>query len=186
MTTSTSSNPSRGRRRRSGGNRSSSNNRRNNNRGGNRNRGPRKPQKLTFWQKLLSAFGIKPKASNKGTGRPKSVKRVSGADKKKAAGGEKKQRQKRTPEIIPVETPRLYIGNLSYDATESDLNELFSGVGSVKEVEIISHRHTQRSKGYGFLEMTTTDEAKRAVEVLHDKDFMGRKLVVSGAKVRKD
>ncbi|QQL46091.1 RNA recognition motif domain-containing protein [Sulfuriroseicoccus oceanibius] len=183
MTTSTSSSSSRGGRRRSGGNRSSST-RRNNN--GNRNRGPRKPKKLTFWQKVLKALGIEPKQTNKGTGRPKSVKRVSGNEQKGQQGGEKKKRAKRTPEIIPVESPRLYIGNLSYDASEADLTELFSGVGTVKEVEIISHRHTQRSKGYGFLEMTTTDEAKRAVEVLHDQDFMGRKLVVSGAKVRKD
>jgi len=183
MTTSTSSNSSRGGRRRSGGNRSSSN-RRNNN--PNRSRTTRKPKKLTFWQKILKAFGVEPQPDNKGTGRPKSVKRVSGSDQSTPASGDKKKRPKRTPEIIPVESPRLYIGNLSYDATENDLTELFSGVGTVKEVEIISHRHTQRSKGYGFLEMTTTDEAIRAVEVLHDQDFMGRKLVVSGAKVRND
>lgn len=169
-------------RRRSGGNRSSGNNRQRNN---NRGRGPRKPKKLTFWQKIVAFFGGDPSPSNKGTGRPKTtVKRVSGADKESDAPA--KQRTKRTPEIIPVEGPRLYLGNLSYDATEEDLTSLFSGVGTVSEVEIISHRHTQRSKGYAFLEMTSTEEAKRAVDELHDKDFMGRKLVVSGAKSRKD
>lgn len=91
-------------------------------------------------------------------------------------------RKKRGPELVDVTTGRLYVGNLSYDAAESDLLELFNGVGAVESAEVVSHRHTQRSKGYAFVCMTTVDEAKRAVEVLHDKDFMGRKLVVSGAK----
>ncbi len=74
------------------------------------------------------------------------------------------------------------MGNLSFDATESDLSELFNGVGQVVNVEVVSHKHTQRSKGFAFVQMQTTDEAKRAVEELHDKAFMGRPLVVSGAK----
>ncbi len=76
------------------------------------------------------------------------------------------------------------MGNLSYDATESDLFELFSGVGTVKNAEVVCNRRTQRSKGYAFVEMQSLDEAKRAVTELHDKDYMGRKLVVSGAKAR--
>ncbi|NNJ43044.1 MAG: RNA-binding protein [Akkermansiaceae bacterium] len=80
-----------------------------------------------------------------------------------------------------METPRLYLGNLSYDATEHDLEDLFKGVGSVRSVEIIYNRQTHRSKGYGFIEMLHVDEAKRAVEVLHDQPFMGRNLVVNGA-----
>lgn len=79
-------------------------------------------------------------------------------------------------------TPKLYIGNLSYDATENDLLELFNGVGLVKSAEIVSHKYNEKSKGFGFVTMTTVDEAKRAVVELHDKEFMGRKLVVSGAK----
>ena len=79
-------------------------------------------------------------------------------------------------------TPRLYVGNLSFDATESDLTELFNGVGQVVTVEVVSHRQTQRSKGFAFVQMQTVDEAKRAVQELHDKEFMARKLVVSGAK----
>lgn len=88
----------------------------------------------------------------------------------------------RKPEVVEVSSAKLYVGNLSFDASESDLVELFSGVGSVQNAEIISHRQTQRSKGFGFVTMGTVEEARRAVEVLHDQDFMGRHLVVSGAK----
>lgn len=62
------------------------------------------------------------------------------------------------------------------------MEELFKGVGSVRGIEIVYNRNTHKSKGYGFIEMATIDEAKRAVEVLHDQPFMGRKMIVSGAK----
>lgn len=88
----------------------------------------------------------------------------------------------RTPEVVEVTSARLYVGNLSFDAAESDLFELFNGVGSVQNVEIVVNRHTMRSKGFAFIQMQSIDEAKRAVAELHDKEFMGRKLVVSGAK----
>ena len=91
-------------------------------------------------------------------------------------------RGSRKPESIEVTTPRLYVGNLSFDATESDLSELFNGVGQVVTAEVVSHKQTQRSKGFAFVQMQTTEEARRAVQELHDKEFMGRKLVVSGAK----
>ena len=81
-----------------------------------------------------------------------------------------------------VESPRVYVGNLSYDVTEQDLQELFKGIGPVRNVEIVYNRSTHRSKGYGFVEMLHKDEAVRSVEVLHDQPFMGRKLTVSGAK----
>ena len=88
----------------------------------------------------------------------------------------------RKPELVEVTSPKLYVGNLSFDATESDLTDLFSGVGSVQNSEVVSHRETQKSKGFAFVTMTSVDEAKRAVTELHDKEFMGRRLVVSGAK----
>jgi RNA recognition motif-containing protein len=88
----------------------------------------------------------------------------------------------RSPEVVEVTSPRLYVGNLSFDAAESDLFDLFNGVGSVQNVEIVVNRHTMRSKGFAFVQMQSIDEAKRAVSELHDKEFMGRKLVVSGAK----
>src|SRR3982751_1411759 len=67
-------------------------------------------------------------------------------------------------------------------SAESDLFELFNGVGAVQNAEVVTYRHNQRSKGFAFVQMNTVDEAKRAVEELHDKEFLGRKLVVSGAK----
>ena len=88
----------------------------------------------------------------------------------------------RSPEVVEVTSPRLYVGNLSFDAGESDLFDLFNGVGSVQNVEIVVNRHNMRSKGFAFVQMQSVDEAKRAVSELHDKEFMGRKLVVSGAK----
>lgn len=88
----------------------------------------------------------------------------------------------RTPEVVEVTSPRLYVGNLSFDAGESDLFDLFNGVGSVQNVEIVVNRHNMRSKGFAFVQMQSVDEAKRAVSELHDKEFMSRKLVVSGAK----
>ena len=101
---------------------------------------------------------------------------------KKKEGKPRAERQRRAPEKVEVTCERLYVGNLSYDAGEEDLENLFNGVGAVRMAEVVSHKHTQRSKGYAFVEMGSIDEAVRAVEVLHDQDFMGRKLVVSGAK----
>ena len=79
---------------------------------------------------------------------------------------------------------RIYLGNLSYEATEEDLKDLFKGVGTVRNVEIVYNRRTHKSKGYGFVDMLNVDEARRSVEILHDQFFMGRKLVVSGAKTK--
>src|SRR5439155_24836816 len=110
----------------------------------------------------------------------------NGGEKKKAAAqprdGAQPSRPARKPERVEVTSPRLYVGNLSFDATESDLFELFNGVGHVQNAEVVSYRHNQRSKGFAFVHMQTIEEAKRAVEELHDKEFLGRKLVVSGAK----
>jgi len=89
---------------------------------------------------------------------------------------------RREPENVEVTCERLYVGNLSYEAGEDDLKQLFGGVGTVQLAEVVSHKGSQRSKGYAFLEMASIDEARRAVSELHDRDFMGRKLVVSGAK----
>jgi len=104
--------------------------------------------------------------------------------------GEQRQPKERTPrgdrprggDPKSVESTRVYVGNLSYDVTEQDLQELFKGVGAVRNVEIVYNRSTHRSKGYGFVEMLRMDEAIRSVEVLHDQHFMGRKMTVSGAK----
>jgi RNA recognition motif-containing protein len=135
---------------------------------------PQEPKKQGFFARILSLIGLG------GSKKNPSVKssRPQRADRPQVASS----RPSRKPEHIEVTTPRLYVGNLSFDATESDLQELFSGIGSVQNVEIVSNRDTHRSKGFGFVQLTTLEEAKRAVTELHDKEYMGRKLVVSGAK----
>jgi RNA recognition motif-containing protein len=133
------------------------------------------PRKKGFLEKLLSVFGLGKKKSQ-ASGKPQRAPR---ADRPEGAAP---RREARKPERIEVTTPRVYVGNLSFDATESDLLELFSGVGGVQNVEIVCNRETHRSKGFGFVQLATVEEAKRAVDELHDKEYMGRKLVVSGAK----
>ena len=133
------------------------------------------PKKISFWHRLLAFFGAGP--AKKPSPSPRSEQPRQQGDRPPA-----ERRRAAPPERIEVTSPRLYIGNLSYDATESDLSELFNGVGKVQNAEIVTHRETYRSKGFGFVTMMTTDEAVRAVATLHDKDFMGRKLVVSGSR----
>jgi hypothetical protein len=82
------------------------------------------------------------------------------------------------PEIL---TTKLYIGNLSYETSESDLFDLFSKVGSVTNSEVIRDGQS-KSKGFGFVEMDTLETAKLAAEKYHRTDFMGRQIVVAGAK----
>jgi RNA recognition motif-containing protein len=139
-----------------------------------------KPVKKTLWQKITSFFAGAPEVSEKTTSPYGSTPRS--ASREKEAAPAQKPRPSRKPEPVEVTSPRLYVGNLSFDATESDLMELFSGVGSVANVEVVSNRHTQRSKGFAFVQMQSIDEALRAVQELHDKEYMGRKLLVSGAK----
>ncbi len=160
---------------------------------------PRSKPKPSLWQRLLGMLGLgggengkKPRAksgvktrSRENGSKESSKPRVrttiaKGASSRDGKGGVKKV--KRPPERVEVTSPRLYVGNLSYDATESDLSELFNGVGMVNSAEIVYHTRTQRSKGYGFVEMASLDEALRAVDELHDKEYMGRMMVVSGAK----
>jgi len=136
---------------------------------------PRAPVKKSFWQSVKDFFSGGGKPAPR-PARPEPV-RSNGA-----APQEPTARPSRKPEAVEVTTPRLYVGNLSFDATESDLFELFNGVGAVQNAEVVTYRHNQRTKGFAFVQMNTVDEAKRAVDELHDKEFLGRKLVVSGAK----
>jgi len=77
---------------------------------------------------------------------------------------------------------RLYVGNLSYDATEGSLNELFSQFGAVDSVKLITDRDTGRSKGFGFVEMGTEEAARNAISALNDKEIQGRRLTVNEAR----
>jgi hypothetical protein len=127
--------------------------------------------KPTFWQRVIAFFKGPQVAAP-----PKPVERQV------QNGATTKEKISRKPELVEVTSPKLYVGNLSFDATESDLFNLFNGVGQVKNAEVVCHKYTQRSKGFAFVQMTTLEEARRAVKELHDKEFLGRKLVVSGAK----
>ncbi len=76
----------------------------------------------------------------------------------------------------------IYVGNLSYDMTEAQLRREFEKYGAVKSARIIENRYNKKSKGFGFVEMPVRPEAEAAVQALHDKDVMGRKMRVNEAK----
>lgn len=77
---------------------------------------------------------------------------------------------------------KLYVGGLPYATTEEDLTATFSKAGTVESAIIIMDRATGRSKGFGFVEMSTDDEAQAAIEMYDGKDFNGRNLTVNEAR----
>lgn len=77
---------------------------------------------------------------------------------------------------------KLYVGNFLYETTEDDLKDLFAQAGTVVSATIIRFRDSGRSKGFGFVEMSSEEEAKKAIEMFHGQDFKGRKMVVSEAR----
>src|SRR5437773_4206914 len=81
---------------------------------------------------------------------------------------------------------KLYVGNLSYNTTGSDLEQLFAQHGTVSSAEVISDRDTGRSKGFGFVQMGTDEEAQAAIAALNGKEHDGRALTVNEAKPRED
>ncbi len=83
-------------------------------------------------------------------------------------------------------TNKLYVGNLPFSATEDSLKELFSESGTVTSATVIMDRDTNRSKGFGFVEMSTDEEATKAIELLNGKDVDGRALKVNIAKPREN
>ena len=174
-----------------------------------RREAPKPPKKKTLVEKILGFFTAKPEPAPRQSApatapdhqpvrdrerersnrerpdrnRPDRAERSERAERPPRGDRGERPTGMRKPEIVEVTSPRLYVGNLSFDAVESDLSELFGGVGTVQNVEIVMNRHTMRSKGFAFVQMQSVDDAKRAVEQLHDKEYMGgRKLVVSGAK----
>jgi RNA recognition motif-containing protein len=76
----------------------------------------------------------------------------------------------------------LYVGNLNYRATENDLGSLFSEYGNVESVKMVMDKMTGRARGFAFVEMPNEEEASRAIEALHDKEFMTRNLLVNKAR----
>ena len=77
---------------------------------------------------------------------------------------------------------KLYVGNLSYNVTEDRLQQYFAGHGSVVSARIINDKFTGKSKGFGFVEMSSDQEAARAITALNGTDFEGRNIVVSEAR----
>lgn len=80
----------------------------------------------------------------------------------------------------------IYIGNLSYNATEEDLKNLFSQHGTVSSVRIIKDKMTQKPKGFAFVEMESEEEGSAAIEALNGQDFLERNLVINKAHERKE
>jgi RNA recognition motif-containing protein len=81
-----------------------------------------------------------------------------------------------------MENKKLYVGNLSYDTTEDALKNLFSEAGTVTSANIIVDKYSNRSKGFGFIEMSTAEEAQKAVETFDGKELDGRNLKVNEAR----
>jgi cold-inducible RNA-binding protein len=79
---------------------------------------------------------------------------------------------------------KLYVGNLTYNATDADLETLFSHYGPVQSAQVIMDRETGRSKGFGFVEMENESDAMAAIEGLKEHEYDGRRLTVNEAKPR--
>jgi cold-inducible RNA-binding protein len=79
---------------------------------------------------------------------------------------------------------RLFVGNLSYQTMENDLQEYFSQAGVVSSVNLMLDKFTGKSRGFAFIEFSTQDEANKAVEMFHNKEFQGRALTVNIARPR--
>lgn len=77
---------------------------------------------------------------------------------------------------------KLYVGNLSYDMNKNDLEQMFAAHGTVTSVQVITDRETQRSKGFGFVEMGSDQEAQAAIAALNGKEVDGRALTVNEAR----
>ncbi|HBL62121.1 MAG TPA: RNA-binding protein [Cyanobacteria bacterium UBA8803] len=80
----------------------------------------------------------------------------------------------------------IYVGNLSYQVTQEDINEIFAEYGSVKRVQLPTDRETGRPRGFGFVEMSSEAEEAAAIEALDGAEWMGRDLKVNKAKPKED
>ncbi len=150
----------------------------------------KKPSLLT---RLLRFFGFSKKDAQNNNRKQKDNKRnnrntppqkVRIAKTNHHGGNPAAKGKRRATSTLPTRNARLYVGNLSYEATEAELEDLFKGFGNVRSVEIIYNPRTYKSKGYAFIEMQQLDDARRAAEVLHGQPFMGRELMVSAASDR--
>jgi cold-inducible RNA-binding protein len=81
---------------------------------------------------------------------------------------------------------KLYVGNLTYGVTDGELEQMFAAHGTVQSAQVIMDRDTGRSKGFGFVEMSSDQEAQAAIAAMNGKDVNGRNLTVNEAKPRED
>ncbi|HTV60939.1 MAG TPA: RNA-binding protein [Verrucomicrobiae bacterium] len=81
---------------------------------------------------------------------------------------------------------RLFVGNLSYQTGENDLQDYFAQAGAVKSVNLMMDRVTGKSRGFAFVEYATPEEAQKAIEQFHNKDFQGRAITVNVARPREE
>jgi RNA recognition motif-containing protein len=81
---------------------------------------------------------------------------------------------------------RLYVGNLPYQCTDAELNEMFAAYGAVDSAQVIVDRETGRSKGFGFVQMTNPNEADAATQALNGQQYKGRPLTVNEARPKTD
>jgi RNA recognition motif-containing protein len=77
---------------------------------------------------------------------------------------------------------KVYVANISFNATEQDIGDLFSEYGAIESVKMITDKYTGQSRGFAFVEMQSVDDAKKAISALNGSTFMGRKLTVAEAK----
>ncbi len=83
-----------------------------------------------------------------------------------------------------MQNARLYIGGLAWACTDYDLEQLFSGAGEVVSAVVIMERETGRSRGFGFVEMASAEEAEKAIEMFNETEHMGRNIIVNIAQPR--
>lgn len=162
-----------------------------------RHRMPRPEEpKPSLFKRVLSFFGFggqkdqkKKSAKTDKDAKNQPTQRVRVAQPRTPRSGNPAAARKsrlRAVSTPPTENGRLYVGNLSFETTEPELEDLFKGFGRVRSVEIIYNSRTYRSKGYAFVEMEELADAKRAAEELHGQPFMGRELRVSAASEKTD
>jgi RNA recognition motif-containing protein len=81
---------------------------------------------------------------------------------------------------------KLFVGNLSFNTTSADLEAMFAELGTCESASVVTDRESGRSRGFGFVEMASNDEAQKAIAALNGRDLQGRQLNVSEAKERTD
>ena len=149
-------------------------------------------KKPSLFKRVLAFFGIgkkkaKPErkkerpAKNNAQQPPQRVRIAQPKNAERDGAAAPAKGRRRPASVPPTDQARLYVGNLSFEATEAEVEDLFKGFGRVRSVEIIYNTRTYRSKGYAFVEMEQLADARRAAEVLHGQPFMGRELMVSAA-----